>query len=151
MSDEATQKGAGHMSPQLRMDTMAEAILESPATKEPNLEQVREILFGAETRRAEAARSALEGRTTERFARLEAEYERRFEKLLSDMQQRFEGVAAMLEAESIERRNSLQKQHEQLTERIQSAVQSLKESKTNRDELAGLLEDLASRLRSATA
>lgn len=148
MSD--LHKGAGHMGQQLRADAMAETILETPPTKEPSLEQVREILFGAESRRADAARMALEERIAERFGRLEAEHERRFEKLLGEMQQRFEKTAALLEAEAVERRTSLQKQHAHLTEEIQSSVQSLKQSKTNRDELAGLLEDLAGRLRAAS-
>jgi hypothetical protein len=149
MSDQSSQKGSGHLGQQLRADAMAEAILESAGAKEPSLEQVREILFGAESRRADAARVALEGRIAERFGRLEAEHERRFEKLLSELQQRFEKATSMLESEAAERRASLQKQHEQLMAQIESSAQALKQSKTNRDELAGLLEDLASRLRAA--
>jgi len=151
MNDEMVKKGINNPGPQLRGDMVADAILESPIAKDPSLEQVREILFGAESRRAEAAREALESRIAERLGRLEGEYERRFEKLLRELQQRFEKAAAMLEAEATERRESIRKQHEAVTAQIQSAALSLNQTKTNRDELAGLLEDIANRLRAAGA
>jgi predicted transcriptional regulator len=149
MSDQS--KGANQMSPSIRADAMAEAILESSSAKDASLDQVREILFGAESRRVEAARVALEGRVVERFGRLEAEHERRFEKLLGELQQRFEKAATMLESEAAERRSSLQRQHAELMAQIESSAEALRQSKTNRDELAGLLEDLAGRLRAAGA
>jgi len=87
-------------------DADAEAILDGTAPNDHSLEQVREILFGAQSRRFETERRALESKTTERFARLEAEYERRFEQLLRDLHQRFDKTCAMLEAESAERREA---------------------------------------------
>lgn len=151
MSDQSGKSANQNSSSQIRADAMAEAILESGTARDPSLEQVREILFGAESRRVEAARVALEGRVAERFGRLEAEHERRFEKLLGELQQRFEKAATMLESEAAERRSSLQRQHAELMEQIESSAEALRQSKTNRDELADLLEDVASRLRAAGA
>jgi hypothetical protein len=49
-------------------DSDAEAILDGSAPNDHSLEQVREILFGAQSRRFEAERRALESNTTERAA-----------------------------------------------------------------------------------
>lgn len=112
---------------------------------------MREILFGAESRRSESERRALEGRVAERFGRLEAEHERRFEKLLQDLHQRFEKSCAMLETEAAERRESMKIQHDELIGRLERAASALGQAKTDREELAGLLNEVASRLRASTA
>jgi chromosome segregation ATPase len=132
-------------------DAIAAATLEGTAAKDQSLEQVREILFGAESRRSEMERRALEARVAERFARIEAEYERRFEKLLQDLHQRFEKSCTMLEAEAAERRESMKIQHDELMERVEHAAAALGQAKTDREELAGLLNEVASRLRASTA
>jgi|HubBroStandDraft_4_1064222.scaffolds.fasta_scaffold351075_2 hypothetical protein len=131
-------------------DSDAEAILDGSAPNDHSLEQVREILFGAQSRRFEAERRALESKTTERFDRLEAEYERRFEQLLRDLHQRFDKTCAMLEAESAERREALRIQHDKLIARLEAAAESISQTKTDRQELADLLNDVASRLRAAS-
>jgi signal transduction histidine kinase len=119
------------------------------ASQEPNLEQVREILFGAESRRSEAARRALEASTVEKFGRLEAEYERRFEALLRELQQRFDKACEMLEAETRERRRAAAEQHDELMKRLAAASEFLGQAKTSREELADLLTHVASHLRAA--
>jgi hypothetical protein len=144
-----TVKGRDYRIGAVHPDAEVEAILDGTTAKEPSLEQVREILFGAESRRAEAARRALEAEVAERLGRLEAEYERRFEKLLQDLQQRFDKACEMVGAESAERRKSMQTQHDELITRLERAAYSLGQAKTNREELAGLLDDVASRLRAA--
>jgi hypothetical protein len=128
-----------------------EVILQGEAVsgKEPHLEQVREILFGAENRRAEAARRALESAVAERFARLEAEYERRFEVLLRELQLRFDNTCEKLDAETNERRKALAEQHQELTTRLADASELLGQAKTSREELADLLIHVANRLRAA--
>jgi hypothetical protein len=130
--------------------TDAQSILEGPAARDPSLEQVREILFGAESRRAEAERRALDDKTSERFGKLEAEHERRFEKLMQELVQRFEKTCAMLEAEANERRDAMRIQQAELIARLEKAAASLGQAKTDREELAGLLTEVASRLRSAS-
>jgi hypothetical protein len=129
----------------------AAAILQNAPAKDQSLEQVREILFGAESRRSEMERRALEGRVAERFGRMEAEYERRFEKLLQDLHQRFEKSCAMLEAEAAERRESMKIQHDELIGRLEREAFALGQAKTDREELAGLLDEVAGRLRASTA
>jgi hypothetical protein len=128
-----------------------EAILEAKVrdVKEPNLEQVREILFGAESRRAEGARKDLESAVEERFGRLEAEYERRFEVLLHRLEERFAKACEMLDAETRERQTALAKQHHELVTRLAHASALLGQAKTSREELAELLTDVANRLRAA--
>jgi hypothetical protein len=128
-----------------------QSILEGPVGRDQSLEQVREILFGAESRRAEAERRALDDKTSERFGQLEAEHERRFEKLMQELVQRFERTCAMLEAEANERRNAMRIQQDELIARLEKAAASLGRAKTDREELAGLLTEVASRLRSASA
>jgi hypothetical protein len=132
-------------------DADAQVILEGSAAKDQSLEQVREILFGAESRRSESERRVLETKVTERFAKLEAEYERRFENLLQDLHQRFEKSCAMLETESAERREAMRLQHDKLVTQLETTAASLAQAKTGREELADLLNDIASRLRAATA
>jgi two-component sensor histidine kinase len=130
-----------------------EAILEPDAdeAKEPNLEQVREILFGAESRRAESARRELEGAVAERFGRLEAEYERRFELLLRQLEDRFARACEMLDAETRERRTALAEQHHELVTKLAHASTLLSQAKTSREELAELLTHVADRLRAAAS
>jgi hypothetical protein len=149
MDDPAMENGQAYRREALHSEAEAQAILEGSSTKEPSLEQVREILFGAESRRAESARRALESEVAERFGRLEAEYERRFEKLLQELHQRFERTCALLEAETAERRKALQSQHTELSTRLDHAVQALGAQKTSRAELASLLDEVANRLRAA--
>jgi hypothetical protein len=144
-SEHAHRNGASHD------DAGAQAILEGSAVKDQSLEQVREILFGAESRRSETERRAMESKVAERFSKLEAEYERRFEKLLQDLHQRFEKSCAMLDAESAERREAMQSQHDELIARLEKAAHSLGHAKTDREELAGLLNEVANRLRAAAA
>jgi hypothetical protein len=134
----------------IQSEAEAESILESSAVKDPSLEQVREILFGDESRRVESARRALEAQVAERFGRLEAEYERRFDKLLQELHQRFEKACALLDAETTERRQTMQSQHTELSTRLEQAAQALGAQKTSRDELASLLDDVANRLRAAS-
>ena len=131
-------------------DADAGAILDGSVPNDNSLAQVREILFGAQSRRFETEHRALESKTTERFARLEAEYERRLEQLLRDLHQRFDKTCAMLEAESAERREALQIQHDKLVARLEAAAESITQTKTDRQELADLLNDVASRLRAAS-
>jgi hypothetical protein len=131
-------------------ETDAQSILEGPVARDQSLEQVREILFGAESRRAEAERRALDDKTSERFGKLEAEHERRFEKLMQELVQRFETTCAMLEAEANERRDAMRIQQGELIARLEKAAATLGQAKTDRDELAGLLTEVASRLRSAS-
>jgi uncharacterized protein YicC (UPF0701 family) len=150
MDDPAMDKARGYRIGGVAPDAEAEAILDGVTAREPSLEQVREILFGAESRRAEAARRALESKIAERLGRLEAEYERRFEKLLQDLQQRFDKACQLVEAESAERRKSIQTQHDELIARLERAADSLGHTKTSREELAGLLDDVATRLRAAS-
>jgi hypothetical protein len=146
-----TNSGRGHSNGMVRDDVGAEAILEGTEPSDHSLEQVREILFGAESRRSETQRRALESKVAERFDRLEAEYERRFERLLQDLHQRFDKNCAMLEAESAERREALRIQHDKLVARLEAAAESISQTKTDRQELADLLNDVASRLRAASA
>jgi hypothetical protein len=150
MDDPAMEKGRAYRMGAVHSEAEAEAILENSVAKEPSLEQVREILFGAESRRAESARRALESQVAERFGRLEAEYERRFEKLLQELHQRFEKACALLDAETAERREALQSQHTALSTRLEQAAQDLGTQKTSRDELASLLDEVANRLRAAS-
>ena len=150
MDDPALEKGRAYRMDAVPSEAQAQAILESSATRDPSLEQVREILFGAESRRAESARRALESEVAERFGRLEAEYERRFEKLLQELHQRFEKACALLEAETAERRKALQSQHNELSTRLEQAAEALGAQKTSRDELARLLDEVANRLRAAS-
>ena len=105
----------------------------------------------AESRRSETERRVMESKVAERFSKLEAEYERRFEKLLQDLHQRFEKSCAMLDAESAERREAMQIQHDELIARLEKAAHSLGHAKTDREELAGLLNEVANRLRAAAA
>jgi hypothetical protein len=128
-----------------------QSILEGPVARDQSLEQVREILFGAESRRADAERRALDDKTNDRFGRLEAEHERRFEKLMQELVQRFERTCAMLETETNERRDAMRIQHDGLIARLEKAATALGQAKTDREELAGLLTEVASRLRSASA
>ena len=127
-----------------------QSILEGPGARDQSLEQVREILFGAESRRAETERRALEDKTSERFGRLEAEHERRFEKLMQELVQRFEKSCAMLDAEANERREAMRTQQRELIARLEKAAATLGQAKTDREELAGLLTEVASRLRSVS-
>jgi hypothetical protein len=150
MDDPAVEKGRAYRMDAVHSEAEAQAILESSAAKDPSLEQVREILFGAESRRVESARRALESQVAERFGRLEADYERRFEKLLQELHQRFEKACALLEAETAERRKALQSQHTELSTRLEQAAQALGAQKTSRDELANLLDEVANRLRAAS-
>jgi uncharacterized protein YicC (UPF0701 family) len=150
MDDPAMNKARGYRIGGVAPDAEAEAILDGVTAREPSLEQVREILFGAESRRAEAARRTLESKIAERLGRLEAEYERRFEKLLQDLQQRFDKACQLVEAESAERRESIQTQHDELIGRLERAADALSQTKTSREELAGLLDDVATRLRAAS-
>jgi hypothetical protein len=150
MDDPAMEKGRAYRMDSVHSEAEAQAILEGSAAKEPSLEQVREILFGAESRRSESARRALETEVAERFGRLEAEYERRFEKLLQELHQRFEKACAQLEAETAERRKALQAQHAELSMRLEQAAHALGAQKTSRDELASLLDEVANRLRAAS-
>jgi hypothetical protein len=150
MEDPAMGKGRAFRMDAVDSEAEAQTILESSANKDPSLEQVREILFGAESRRAESARRALEAHVAERFGRLEAEYERRFEKLLQELHQRFEKACALLEAETGERRKALHSQHTELSARLEQAAQALGAQKTSRDELASLLDEVADRLRAAS-
>ena len=145
-----TNSGRGYSNGVNREDAGAQAILDGSEPNDHSLEQVREILFGAESRRSETERRALESKVTERFDRLEAEYERRFEKLLQDLHQRFDKNCAMLEAESAERREALRIQHDKLVARLEAAAESIGQTKTDRQELADLLNDVASRLRAAS-
>jgi hypothetical protein len=149
MGDSAIPQGSAYVDP--RAEIEIEAILDGTSPQEPNLEQVREILFGAQSRRSEAARRALEAAVAERFGRLEAEHERRFEVLLKEMEQRFEKACRMLEVESAERRKAMQAQHLELTARLQEATQLLGQAKASREELADLLTDVATRLRVAAS
>jgi uncharacterized protein YicC (UPF0701 family) len=149
MEDPAVGKALDYRISAAHADAEAEAILEGSTAKDPSLEQVREILFGVESRRAEAARRALESKFTERLGRLEAEYERRFEKLLLDLQQRYDKACELVTAEAAERRKSMQTQHDELMARLEHAAASLGQSKTSREELAVLLDDVATRLRAA--
>jgi hypothetical protein len=128
-----------------------QSILEGTVTRDQSLEQVREILFGAQSRRAEAERRALDDKTSERFGKLEAEHERRFEKLMQELVQRFDRTCAMLEAEGNERRDAMRIQQNELIARLEKAAATLGQAKTDREELAGLLIEVASRLRSASA
>jgi len=141
--------GRGHSIGVNREDAAAHAILEGSPGPDHSLEQVREILFGAESRRSETERRALESKVAERFDRLEAEYERRFEKLLAELHQRFEKNCSMLEAEAAERREALRIQHDELVRRLEAAAELMRHTKTDRQELADLLTDVASRLRAA--
>jgi hypothetical protein len=127
----------------------AEQILEGSVSKDQSLEQVREILFGAEKRRSEHERRALDQKLRERIETLEADYERRFEKLAQELQQRFEKSCALLEAETAARREALLVQHEDLIAQLSTTAKLLGQAKTDRDELAGLLEGVAERLRTA--
>jgi len=150
MDDPAMEKGRAYRMTAIQSEAEAQEILETSTAKEPSLEQVREILFGAESRRTESARRALESQVAERFGRLEAEYERRFEKLLQELHQRFEKACALLDAETAERREALRSQHTELSTRLEQAAQSLGAQKTSRDELASLLDEVANRLRAAS-
>lgn len=153
MDDSAFEKALGYRIDSVHADVEAAAILDGATVgaPEPSLQQVREILFGAESRRAEAARRALDLKMAERFGRLEAEYERRFEKLLQELQHRFESACEMVELESLARRQAMQAQHDLLISRLEQAANSLGQTKTSREELAGLLDDVATRLRAAAA
>jgi hypothetical protein len=151
MEDPAMGKGHAFRMDAVHSEVEAQTILEGSAAKDPSLEQVREILFGAESRRAESARRALESEVAERFGRLEAEYERRFEKLLQELHQRFEKACALLEAETAERRKALQSQHAELSKQFEHAAEALGAQKTSRDELASLLDEVANRLRAASS
>src|ERR1700744_1564402 len=131
MDDPAMDKARGYRIGGAAPDAEAEAILDGVTAREPSLEQVREILFGAESRRAESARRSLEAQVAERFGRLEAEYERRFEKLLQELHQRFEKSCALLEAETAERRKALQSQHTELSTRLEQAAEALGTQKTS--------------------
>jgi hypothetical protein len=134
-----------------RAEIEIEAILDGSSSQEPNLEQVREILFGAQSRRSEAARRSLEAAVAERFGRLEAEHERRFELLLRELEQRFEKASRMLQVESAERHKAMQAQHLELTGRLEEAALLLGQAKASREELADLLTDVATRLRAAAS
>jgi hypothetical protein len=147
MQNQALDSGLGHVLVNGVGHDNDHAIFERSEGKDASLEQVREILFGAESRRSEAERRALEINVAERFARLEADYERRFEKLLQDLHQRFEKSCAMLEAESAERRQAMRIQHDELVAQLETAAQSLAHAKTGREELAAMLNDVANRLR----
>jgi NTP pyrophosphatase (non-canonical NTP hydrolase) len=146
-----TNAGRGYRNGAAHGEPDAHAILDGSQGNDHSLEQVREILFGAESRRSEAERCALEAKVAERFDKIEAEYERRFERLLQDLHQRFDRSCAMLEAESAERREAMRIQHDKLIMQLETAADSLGQTKTGREELADLLNDLANRLRAATA
>lgn len=132
-----------------------EALLESggdtDSAPDRSLDQVREILFGAESRRTRMEREALAARVAEKFAALEATYERRFETLQNDLEQRHARACALLDAESAARRESMQRQYDELIGRLQNTADTLTQAKTSRVELADLLTEVADRLRAATA
>jgi hypothetical protein len=132
-----------------RGERHAEEILEGAVPTDQSLEQVREILFGAEKRRSEHERRALDQKLRERIEALEAGYERRFEKLAHELQLRFEKSCALLEAETAARREALLAQHEDLIAQLSSTAKLLGQAKTDREELAGLLEGVAERLRTS--
>jgi hypothetical protein len=124
MDDPAIGRALDYHMGEIRSDADAEAILDGTGATEPSLEQVREILFGAQSRRSEAARRALESKMAERLGRLEADYERRFEKLLQDMQQRFDRLCELLELESRARQNALQTQHDELVDEVAARLRA---------------------------
>jgi len=101
MDDPAMEKGRAYRMTAIQSEAEAQEILETSTAKEPSLEQVREILFGAESRRTESARRALESQVAERFGRLEAEYERRFEH--TELSTRLEQAAQSLGAQKTSR------------------------------------------------
>jgi phosphoenolpyruvate carboxylase len=133
------------------IDELLQHAGEAAAAPDHSLDQVREILFGAESRRTRAEREALAARVAEKFAALEASYERRFETLMRDLEQRHERACALLDAESAARREAMQRQHDELLSRLQATADSLTQAKTNRVELADLLNEVADRLRAASA
>jgi len=96
-------------------------------------------------------REALAARVAEKFAALEATYERRFETLQNDLEQRHARACALLDAESAARRESMQRQYDELIGRLQNTADTLTQAKTSRVELADLLTEVADRLRAATA
>ncbi len=94
---------------------------------------------------------ALAARVAEKFAALEANYERRFEAMLRELEQRHERACTLLDAESAARRESMQRQYDELINRLQTTADTLTQAKTSRVELADLLTEVADRLRAATA
>jgi hypothetical protein len=98
MDDPAMGKGRAFRMDAVHSEAEAQTILEGSATKDPSLEQVREILFGAESRRAESARRALESEVGDRFGRLEAEYSQH-----TELSARLEQAAQALGAQKTSR------------------------------------------------
>jgi exonuclease VII large subunit len=131
-------------------EAAADALLSGAAT-DRSLDQVREILFGAEARRVDRERRTLEEKVSERLVRLEAELERRYQQLCTDLQRRFDENCALLETEAAARRSSMQAQHDEFLARLKDAETALVRGKAGREELAGLLADVAQSLRSATS
>jgi len=153
-SDHGFRDGESHNATTIGSSAI-EALLESGAETDSgtdrSLDQVREILFGAESRRTRAEREALAARVAEKFAALEANYERRFEAMLRELEQRHERACTLLDAESAARRESMQRQYDELINRLQATADTLTQAKTSRVELADLLTEVADRLRAATA
>jgi predicted nucleic acid-binding Zn-ribbon protein len=133
------------------IDELLENAGGAEAAPDRSLDQVREILFGAESRRTRAEREALAARVAEKFAALEASYERRFETLMRELEQRHERACALLDAESASRREAMQRQYDELIGRLHATADSLTQAKTSRVELADLLTEVADRLRAAMA
>jgi hypothetical protein len=114
-----------------------------------SLDQVREILFGAEITRTETELRTLEKHVDMRFQQLEKALERRFEKQAGALEQKFNKLLTMLEAESSARQESISTQQAKQAAELKSVNQALLKSKTGRAELADLLADLSKRLKNA--
>lgn len=114
-----------------------------------SLDQVREILFGEKARQVETNQKNLEREFKDYLSRLEREFNKRFEAQSAALEKRFEKARALLQAESDARQEALEAVQTMLMLQLQEASQALTDSKSDREELAGLFTEVAQQLRKA--